>query len=60
MQSDDRPLVTESFHTSELPSTPHRDRTLRAHLWLDAPEEPVRLGQDISEPFVSYKAASAR
>lgn len=49
-----RPLVTQPFHTDDLPPTPQRDRTLPADLWLEAPEELRRLGDDIAQPVVGY------
>src|SRR5205823_60546 len=55
MAPADRPLVTESFHTDDLPATPQRDRTLPADLWEEAPPELRALGEDIDEPLVAYK-----
>ena len=52
---EDRPLVTAAFHTGDLPATPQRDRTLPADLWIEAPDELRRLGEDIDEPVVAYK-----
>ena len=37
--ADMRPMVTEPFHTAELPPTPQRDRSLPAQLWIEAPPE---------------------
>lgn len=55
-----RPLVTEPFHTADLPATPQRDRTLPADLWVEAPDELRRLGADIGEPLVAYKRRIGR
>lgn len=57
---DARPLVTEPFHTSDLPDTPVRDRTLPAALWIEAPMELRGLGADIGEQLVSYKRRIGR
>ena len=45
--ADMRPLVTEPFHTAELPPTPQRDRSLPAQLWIEAPPELRSLGDDL-------------
>ena len=50
-----RPLVTDPFHTEDLPPTPQRDRTLPAHLWVEAPQELLDLGRDIGHDLVAYK-----
>jgi hypothetical protein len=50
-----RPLVTESFHTADLPPLPQRDRRLPASLWVEAPEQLRQLGQDLGHELVIYK-----
>ena len=57
---EDRPLVTEQFHTDDLPATPQRDRTLPADLWAEAPDELRRLGEDLGESTVAYKRRIGR
>src|SRR5438445_13357935 len=57
---DARPLVTEAFHTGDLPPTPQRDRTLPADLWVEAPDALRQLGDDIGEPLVAYKRRIGR
>lgn len=55
MSDADRPLVTEPFHTEELPPLPQRDRRLPANLWLEAPPEVLTLGADLGHDLVVYK-----
>lgn len=50
-----RPLVTESFHTADLPPLPQRDRRLPASLWIEAPIEVRNLGADLGHELVVYK-----
>ncbi len=53
--ADALPLVTEVFHTAELPLTPRRDARMPAHLWAEAPTWLIELGEDIAQPIVAYK-----
>lgn len=46
---DDRPI-----HTSELPDTPTRDRTIVATAWVEAPQELLELGADLGHHRVGY------
>jgi hypothetical protein len=55
-----RPLVTERFHTGDLPPLPQRDRRLPASLWIEAPEELCALGKDIGHELVVYKRRIGR
>lgn len=55
-----RPLVTEEFHTDELPPLPQRDRRLPASLWLEAPEPLRTLGRDLGHELVVYKRRIGR
>jgi hypothetical protein len=50
-----RPLVTEPFHTAELPPLPQRERRLPASLWIEAPEQVRQLGIDLGHELVVYK-----
>jgi hypothetical protein len=50
----DRPFVTERFHTADLPDTPQRDYRIPATGWVEAPGELLTLGDDLGEP-VEYK-----
>ena len=52
--TDDRPFVDDSYHTHELPDTPQRSYRIPATGWIEAPEELLHLGDDLSEP-VEYK-----
>lgn len=48
---DDTPL-----HTDDLPATPTRDRAIPASAWVEAPEELLRLGEDLpDQPVATYK-----
>lgn len=55
LKADDRPVVTESFHTADLPPTPQRDRRLPAHLWIECPPHLAALGADLGIDLVAYK-----
>lgn len=55
-----RPLVTEAFHTGDLPPLPQRDRRLPASLWIEAPDEVRSLGADIGHALVVYKRRIGR
>ena len=58
--ADERPLVTEAFHTSDLPPLPQRDRRMPASLWVEAPEELRELGTDLGYDVVAYKRRIGR
>jgi hypothetical protein len=53
--ADQRPLVTERYHTADLPPTPQRDRRLPAELWVECPAWLGHLGDDIDAETVAYK-----
>lgn len=55
-----RPLVTEPFHSAELPPLPQRDRRMPASLWIEAPEELRSLGADLGHELVVYKRQIGR
>lgn len=51
-----RPDDHTAIHTEELPPTPLRDRAIPASAWVEAPEELLRLGDDLpGRPVASYK-----
>jgi hypothetical protein len=52
---DQRPIDDTPVHTSELPPTPQRDRTIVATAWVEAPDEVIHLGDDIGQTRVDYK-----
>lgn len=54
-----RPFVSTSFSTADLPSTPQRDYRIPASGWVQAPDELLRLGDDLAEP-VEYKRRIGR
>jgi len=43
------------MHTTELPATPQRDRTIPATAWIEAPPALVDLGRDLGHDVVAYK-----
>jgi hypothetical protein len=53
--ADQRPLVTDAFHTADLPPTPQRDRRLPADLWVECPPWLRDLGKGIDANVVAYK-----
>jgi hypothetical protein len=55
LPADERPFVTEPFHTADLPLTPTRDRNLPAHLWVECPTHLASLGEDFGATLVAYK-----
>lgn len=55
LPADERPVVTEPFHTEDLPPTPQRDRRLPAHLWVECPPHLLALGADFGVDLVAYK-----
>jgi hypothetical protein len=50
----DRPFTELLYHTADLPATPQRSFRIPATGWHEAPEQLLRLGDDIGEP-VEYK-----
>lgn len=44
---DQRPLDATPVHTADLPDTPQRDRRIPAGAWIEAPNELLRLGEDL-------------
>lgn len=58
--ADERPLVTDPFHTADLPPLPQRDRRLPASLWVEAPEPLRALGADLGHEVVAYKRRIGR
>ncbi|HEX3393306.1 MAG TPA: hypothetical protein VHS52_02165 [Acidimicrobiales bacterium] len=58
--SEDRPVDTTPLHTADLPATPQRDRNIPAMAWFEAPDELLRLGDDIGQPMVAYKRRIGR
>lgn len=50
----ERPFTEDRYTTGELPDTPTRTFRIPAFGWIEAPEELLRLGDDIGEP-VEYK-----
>ena len=54
LKPHERPFVETRYHTHELPPTPQRDYRIPATGWVEAPDELLRLGDDLGEP-VEYK-----
>lgn len=54
LKPHERPFVTRSFETPELPDTPQRDYRIPASGWTAAPTELLDLGAALDEP-VEYK-----
>lgn len=53
---DQRPTDDTPVHTGDLPPTPIRDRNVPATAWIEAPEELLRLGDDLpGTPVAEYK-----
>lgn len=56
MRYDERPTDSTPRSTHELPPTPLRDRNIPADAWVEAPEELLRLGDDLpGAPVAEYK-----
>lgn len=55
----ERPFTTERYHTADLPDTPQRTFRIPADGWYEAPDELLRLGDDLGEP-VEYKRRIGR
>ena len=58
--ADERPLVTEAFHTADLPPLPQRDRRMPASLWVEAPDGLRQLGTDLGFEVVAYNRRIGR
>ena len=52
---DQRPRDDTVVHTSDLPATPVRDRTIPATAWAEAPAELLALGADLGHADADYK-----
>jgi hypothetical protein len=57
---DQRPVDETPVHTADLPATPQRDRNIPARAWVEAPDELLRLGDDIGAPDIDYKRRIGR
>ena len=55
----ERPFIEDRFHTSDLPDTPTRSFRIPASGWIEAPDELIRLGDELDEP-VEYKRRIGR
>lgn len=56
LRYDERPEDDTPIHTNDLPATPIRDRNIVAHAWIEAPNELLRLGDDLpNRPAAHYK-----
>ncbi|HLG01265.1 MAG TPA: hypothetical protein VI916_12390 [Acidimicrobiia bacterium] len=51
----DRPIDATPMHTTDLPDTPVRDRTIPATSWVEAPKAVITLGADFGYQVVAYK-----
>lgn len=53
---DQRPDDHTPVHTTDLPDTPIRDRSIPASAWVEAPKDLLALGDDLpGQPVASYK-----
>lgn len=53
---DRRPTDHTPVHTADLPATPTRDRNIVATAWVEAPDDLLRLGDDLpGRPTAEYK-----
>jgi hypothetical protein len=52
--AEDRTPVTRDYHTAELPALPQRDYLIPATRWCEAPDEVLRLGEDLGVELVAY------
>ena len=55
LPADERPLDHTPVHTADLPPTPTRDRSIPATAWAEAPEQLLRLGDDLGTGVAAYK-----
>jgi hypothetical protein len=60
LPSDQRPIDDRPIHTTELPPTPTRDRTIVASAWVEAPSTVRSAGDDLGAPYVGYKRRIGR
>ena len=61
LRYDQRPYDATPLHTAELPATPVRDRNIPASAWIEAPDELLRLGDDLpGTPVPDYKRRIGR
>lgn len=60
LPADQRPIDPTPVRTADLPPTPVRDRNIPADAWVEAPEELVRLGDDIGVGTATYKRRLGR
>lgn len=61
LRYDERPPDHTPVHTTELPDTPTRDRNIVATAWVEAPDELLRLGDDLPDaPTAEYKRRIGR
>jgi hypothetical protein len=49
-----RPVDETPLHTGDLPELPQRDRRIPARAWLEAPEQLLRLGDDLGGAEAGY------
>jgi hypothetical protein len=56
----DRPIDATPLHTVDLPANPTRDRNIPAAAWVEAPEELLRLGEDIGQTLIAFKRRIGR
>ncbi len=59
MKPSDRPFVSGTYRTEDLPDTPQRDYRIPATSWTDAPDDLLSLGDALGEP-VEYKRRIGR
>jgi hypothetical protein len=56
LRYDRRPVDATPVHTADLPPTPLRDRNIPATAWVEAPDDLLRLGDDLpGRPVAEYK-----
>ncbi len=55
----ERPFTADRFHTADLPDTPTRSFRIPATGWIEAPDQLLRLGDELGEP-VEYKRRIGR
>ena len=60
LRYDQRPVDHTPLHTGDLPPTPTRDRNIPATAWIEAPDELLRLGEDIGGAVAEYKRRIGR
>ena len=56
LRYDERPYDETPVRTEDLPATPVRDRNIPASAWGEAPDDLLRLGDDLpGRPIADYK-----